>query len=93
MSGLRPIGQGRSGAAFLVVSLQASAQQAESASNRYDIGYVTLNKAFTQHVTIRGEDLEKMPFSNLTEAIRAWLFGAYTGPTSISFVVDGHPGW
>ncbi|HEV2482735.1 MAG TPA: hypothetical protein VGS79_23880 [Puia sp.] len=77
--------------AFLVVSLRASAQHAESDSNRYDIGYLTLNKSFTQHVTIRGEDLEKMPFSNLTEAIRAWLFGAYTGPASISFVVDGNP--
>ena len=77
--------------AFLVVSLQASAQHAEPDSNRYDIGYLSLNKTFTQHVTIRGEDLEKMPFSNLTEAIRAWLFGAYTGPASISFVVDGNP--
>jgi len=76
---------------FLVVSLQTSAQHAESDSNRYDIGYLTLNKAFTQHVTIRGEELEKMPFSNLTEAIRAWLFGAYTAPASISFVVDGNP--
>src|SRR6185437_2555146 len=74
---------------FLVVSLQTSAQRADS--SRYDIGYLSLNKAFTQHVTIRGEDLEKMPFSNLTEAIRAWLFGAYTRPTSISFVVDGNP--
>jgi hypothetical protein len=72
-----------------VLSLCASAQRADS--SRYDIGYLTLNKAFTQHVTIRGEDLEKMPFSNLTEATRAWLFGAYTAPASISFVVDGNP--
>jgi len=50
-----------------------------------------LNKNFTQHVTIRGEDLEKMPFTNLTDAIRPWLFGAYTQPGSIVYVVDGNP--
>ena len=64
---------------------------AQTDSSRYDIGYVTLNRAFTQHVTIRGEDLEKMPSANLSEAIRAWLFGAYTIPTAVAYVVDGNP--
>ena len=67
------------------------ALSAQSDSSRYDIGYLTLNKNFTQHVTIRGEDLEKMPFVNLSEALRAWFFGAYTGSITLAYVVDGNP--
>jgi len=76
---------------FFVISVQSSAQRAGSDSSRFDIGYLSLNRNFTQHVSIRGEDLEKMPFSNLSDAIRAWLFGAYTTPTAIAYVVDGNP--
>ncbi|HWB91959.1 MAG TPA: hypothetical protein VG605_08910, partial [Puia sp.] len=72
----------------LEFSTRASAQ---TDSSRYDIGYLTLNKDFTQHISIRGEDLEKMPFTNLSDAIRAWLFGAYTGQSFLAYVVDGNP--
>lgn len=64
---------------------------AQTDSSRLDIGAVSLNKAFMQTVTIRGEDLEKMPFLNLSDAIRAWLFGEYTQPVTLSYVVDGNP--
>ena len=60
-------------------------------SSRYDIGYLTLDGSFTQHVTIRGEDLEKMPVVNLSDALRPWLFGTYTGPLTVAYVVDGNP--
>ena len=64
---------------------------AQTDSSRFDLGHLTLNKTFTQHVSIRGEDLEKMPFANLSEAIEAWLFGAYTVPFTLAYVVDGNP--
>jgi hypothetical protein len=72
---------------FLFLSVSAAAQQPDS--SRYDVGFGTLNKNFTQHVTVRGEDLQKMPFVNLSDAIRAWFFGAYTG--LLTYVVDGNP--
>jgi hypothetical protein len=64
---------------------------AQTDSSRYDIGWLTLNKNFTQHLTIRGEDLEKMPFVNLSDAIAAWLYGAYTTMGTLAYVVDGDP--
>jgi hypothetical protein len=64
---------------------------AQTDSSRYDIGYVTLNKSFTQTITIRGEDLEKMPFVNLSGALHAWLLGAYVQPGMLAYVVDGNP--
>lgn len=78
-------------AAVIVICAFPSVLCAQTDSCRYDLGHLTLNKAFTQTITIRGEDLEKMPFSNLTDAIRAWLFGAYTVPVALAFVVDGNP--
>ena len=71
-----------------VIPLLLSAQ---TDSSRYDIGHLSLNKHFTQAVTIRGEDLEKMPFINLSEALGAWLLGAYTGTGVLVYVVDGNP--
>lgn len=60
-------------------------------SSRYDIGNINLNKDFTPSITIRGEDLEKMPFVNLSDAISAWLYGVYTRPGMLAYVVDGDP--
>ncbi|MBN9384637.1 MAG: hypothetical protein J0H74_28040 [Chitinophagaceae bacterium] len=59
-------------------------------STRLDVGGVVLKRPFTQNVSIKGEDLEKMPFANLSEAIGAWLYGSYTNPAYITYVVDGN---
>ena len=60
-------------------------------STRIDIGWLSLDKGLTQTLTIRGADLEKMPFTNLSDAIAAWFYGAYTKPFTIAYVVDGNP--
>jgi hypothetical protein len=60
-------------------------------STRLDAAYLSLKKEFTQSITIKGTDLEKMPFTDLSLAIDAWLYGAYTYPGTIAYVVDGNP--
>jgi hypothetical protein len=64
---------------------------AQDDSSRLDIGYLHLQRNFTQHLSIKGADLEKMPFANLSDAIAAWLYGAYTQPVALQYVVDGNP--
>lgn len=73
--------------AALCFTLSSNAQQKDSF---LEAGYLHLQKEFAQMVTIRGSDLEKMPFANLSEAISAWLFGAYTQPAALRYVVDGN---
>jgi hypothetical protein len=60
-------------------------------SSRLDLGYLPLNRDLTQTITIKGVDLEKMPFANLSDAIAAWLYGAYTPPATLQYFVDGSP--
>jgi hypothetical protein len=60
-------------------------------SSRLDAGYLHLKRDFTQTITIKGTDLERMPFTNLNEAIAAWFYGAYTQPVTLQYVVDGNP--
>jgi len=50
-----------------------------------------VDRSFTQTITVKGADLEKMPFVNLADAIRAWFYGAYTVPGTLAYVVDGNP--
>jgi len=64
---------------------------AQHDSSRLDLGYTSLNRKFTQTITIRGADLEKMPFTNLNDALMPWLYGAWSQRGSIQFVVDGNP--
>jgi hypothetical protein len=64
---------------------------AQQDSTRLDAGYLSLKKAFTQQITIKGSDLEKMPFTNLSDAIGAWLYGAYTTTGTVKYIVDGNP--
>ncbi|MBS1667139.1 MAG: hypothetical protein JST58_07180 [Bacteroidetes bacterium] len=71
---------------FLGISL--SAQQD---SSRLDIGWLTLDRNLTQTLSVKGSDLEKMPFVNLSDAVRAWFYGAYTVPGTLAYVVDGNP--
>src|ERR1700722_2620667 len=60
-------------------------------SSRLDVGYLHLKRDFTQTITIKGADLERMPFTNLSDAIAAWFYGAYTQPLTLQYVVDGNP--
>ena len=60
-------------------------------SSRLDVGYLHLKRDFTQTITIKGADLEKMPFANLSDALAAWFNGAYTQPATLQYVVDGNP--
>lgn len=70
------------------LSLEATAQ---SDSSWLDAGNLKLKKAFTQTISIKGEELEKMPFSNLADAINVWLYGAYSNGGTLAYVVDGVP--
>jgi len=63
---------------------------AQNDSSRLDAGSLVLKRNFTQHISIKGEDLEKMPFSNLSDAINVWLNGFYTVSHNLVFVVDGN---
>ena len=72
-----------------IVLLQFSAYS-QNDSTRLDLGGTVMNRAFTQTVSIKGTDLEKMPFVNLSEAINVWLSGAYTTTGNITYVVDGN---
>jgi hypothetical protein len=76
---------------LLLLVFSALSGRAQIDTSRLDIGSVTLDKAFTQTLTIKGSDLEKMPFLNLSDAISAWLYGAYTTPATLRYVVDGNP--
>src|SRR3569833_3591794 len=60
-------------------------------STRLDLGSSVLNRHFAQTVSIKGADLEKMPFASLSEAINVWLYGTYSSnPVYITYVVDGN---
>ena len=75
--------------AALAISLfftQANAQD----STHYDLGRIQLKKDFTQSVTVKGEDLEKMPFTNLAEAINVWFYGSYSNSSTLVYVIDGN---
>jgi len=64
---------------------------AQRDTSRLDAGWLSLDRSFTQGITVKGADLEKMPFANLADAIRAWFYGAYTVPGTLAYVVDGNP--
>jgi hypothetical protein len=55
-----------------------------------DLGRIRISKEFTQSITIKGSDLEQIPFASLTDAIAPWLEGALSTRTNLVFVVDGN---
>ncbi|PWK74217.1 hypothetical protein LX99_04018 [Mucilaginibacter oryzae] len=63
---------------------------AQTDSTRYDLGRIRLDKKFTQNITIKAADLERQPFSNLSEAINVWLYGTYTRSNNVVYVIDGN---
>ena len=67
-----------------------SAQSQLTDSNYLDLGRTQLKKDFVQSIMIRGADLEKFPYSNLSELISGWLYGMNTNINTLVFVVDGN---
>jgi len=76
---------------LLILTLVFSSNaQAQNDSLFLDLGRIKLRKEFTQSITIKGSDLERMPFTNLTEAINSWLMGTLTTKNTVLYVVDGN---
>jgi hypothetical protein len=63
--------------------------QTDTSNNELNLGRVKLQKDFTQSITIKGEQLEKMPFTNLSEAINAWTYGYFVNQANVVYVIDG----
>lgn len=63
---------------------------AQTDSAYFDLGRVKLRKDFTQHITIKGRDLEHMPFARVSDALAPWLQGTLSTRTGLVFVVDGN---
>jgi len=75
----------------LVLSLFAFATtvNAQSDTSNYDLGRLPLPKKFTQAVTIKAADLEKMPFTDLKDAINVYINGIYSAKQNYAYVIDG----
>lgn len=74
---------------IFALSFFLSDAQAQTDTTKYDLGRVQLKKSLTQAITVKGADLEKMPFTNLSDAINVWLYGVYGGQTIYTPVIDG----
>lgn len=66
-----------------------SETKAQTDTTKYDLGRLQMDKKLTQTITIKAADLEKLPFSTLTDAINVWLYGVYGAHQSYVFVIDG----
>jgi hypothetical protein len=73
---------------FLLVSFNFAAK-AQQDTTVYELGRLNLPKKFTQSVTIKAAELEKIPFTNVTDVITTWLYGYYGDKKSYIYVVDG----
>ena len=76
--------------AVLAVILFFTKAHAQTDTSYYDLGRIHLKKDFTQSVTVKGEDLEKMPFTNLAEALNVWFYGSYSNSGTLIYVIDGN---
>jgi len=74
----------------LATLLFPSKANAQIDTTYFDLGRMQLKKDFTQNVTVKGEELEKMPFDNLAEAINVWFYGSYTNSASVVYIIDGN---
>lgn len=76
-------------AAAGLLSFYLSVAKAQTDTTRYDLGRLQIKKSLTQAITIKAADLEKMPFTNLSDAINVWLYGVYGGAAAYVPVIDG----
>jgi len=58
-------------------------------SSTYDMGRVIMKKRAVQAVTIKGADLEKMPFTDIKSAISIYTNGVYSLHQDYVYVIDG----
>jgi len=74
-------------ALIAINSISAKAQQVDT--TKYDLGRITLDKKFTQAVTVKGYDLEKIQFTTLSDAVNTWFYGVYGSAANYVTVIDG----
>lgn len=74
-------------AALLTFSLLQAKAQIDT--TKYDLGRIPVKKNFTQAITIKAADLEKIPFITLSDAVRNWLYGIYGANLNYTTVIDG----
>jgi hypothetical protein len=55
----------------------------------YDLGRIRVQKKFTQAITIKAADLEKMPFMDLKEALATYYNGIYGATQKFSYIING----
>ncbi len=67
-----------------------SKANAQTDTTHFDLGHMQLRKEFTQNITVKGSDLEKMPFTNLAEAINVWFYGTYSNTNTLVYIIDGN---
>ncbi|MFC0515806.1 hypothetical protein ACFFGT_16410 [Mucilaginibacter angelicae] len=74
----------------LAVCLSFSKAYSQTDTSHYDLGRVRVNKNLTQSITIKGADLQRQPFSNISDALNVWFYGIYTNSGYAVYVVDGN---
>lgn len=75
--------------AAAICLLHSAYSQTDTSNTELNLGRIKLKKDFTQSITIKGEQLEKMPFTNLSEAINAWTYGYFINQANVVYVIDG----
>ncbi|WP_214072319.1 hypothetical protein [Mucilaginibacter sp. dw_454] len=71
-------------------SLAYAQSDSESAvDSTYDLGRTTFKKRNVQAITIKGSDLEKMPFTDIKDAINIYVNGIYSAKQNYAYVIDG----
>src|SRR4051812_26747280 len=76
--------------AAIALCFSYSKAYSQTDSIHYDLGRIRLDKKFTQSITIKAADLQRQPFSTLSEAINVWFYGTYTSKNNMVFVIDGN---
>lgn len=76
--------------AVVACLLLSNPVNAQTDSAYLDLGRVKLPKNLTQNVTVKGDDLQKFPFTNLTDAVNVWFNGYLNNTTSPVYVIDGN---
>ncbi|HEX2536049.1 MAG TPA: hypothetical protein VHK69_20045, partial [Chitinophagaceae bacterium] len=59
-------------------------------SSRLDLGRIELSASALQGVTIRGEWLERLPFTRLSEVVDVYFEGTRSNPANTVYVIDGN---
>jgi hypothetical protein len=74
----------------VLLALFFNSAKAQSDTSNYDLGRITLQRKFTQAITIKAADMEKMPFSSLSEVINIYFNGIYGNKQTLAYVIDGN---